>query len=220
MSNITFGISKELSNYIHSVTVQESSILEALRAETAKLSNNRMQISPEQGQFMRLIVTLTHAKQIIEVGVFTGYSSLCMASALPDDGKILACDVSEEWTNIAKKYWAEAGLSEKIDLRLAPALETLETLLIEGKSNQFDLIFIDADKENYLSYYEKSLALLRPGGLILVDNTLWSGQVADKLINDEATVAVRELNEHIAQDKRVISSLLTISDGVTLVYKL
>lgn len=219
MSNITFGISETLSSYIHNVTVKESPILQALREETAQMTESRMQISREQGQFMSLIVKLINAKRIIEVGVFTGYSSLCMAKELPDDGHIIACDVSEQWTNIAKRYWAEAGVTDKIDLRLAPANETLATLRESGYDGQFDLVFIDADKENYLTYYEQCLALLRPGGLMLVDNTLWSGKVADPNNNDEPTIGVRQFNDLVANDSRVMSSLLTISDGVTLVYK-
>lgn len=220
MSNMTLGISNALNDYIQDVTVNESDVLKALRAETSKLSMSMMQISPEQGQFMSLLVKLTQAKRIIEVGVFTGYSSICMATALPDDGQIIACDTSEDWTNIAKKYWKQAGIESKIDLKLAPASETLTQLIENGQDGQFDIAFIDADKENYLSYYEQCLQLIRTGGLILMDNTLWSGAVADPSVNDECTYAIRELNTFIAQDKRVMSSLLTISDGLTLVYKL
>lgn len=220
MSNMTLGISQVLENYIHDVTVNESDILKVLRTETAKLTMSRMQISPEQGQLMALLVKLINAKRIIEVGVFTGYSSLCMASSLPEDGKIIACDVSDTWTNMAKPYWEKAGVNNKIDLRLAPANDTLENLRKDGLEGSFDMAFIDADKENYMSYYEHCLALLRTGGLMLVDNTLWSGQVADPSVNDEATVVIRELNAFIAQDKRVISSLVTVGDGLTLVVKL
>lgn len=220
MSNMTLGISETLENYVHKVTVNESDILKSLREQTAKLSESMMQISPEQGQFMALLVKLINAKCIIEVGVFTGYSSLCMAKAMPDDGTIIACDMSEQWTNMAKPYWEEAGISHKIDLRLAPALDTLVKLSDEGQNGQFDLIFIDADKENYLHYYEQALKLLRSGGLMLIDNTLWSGRVADDTVNDAPTNAIRALNKLIPQDDRVMSSLLTVSDGLTLVYKL
>lgn len=220
MSNMTLGISEMLENYVHEVTVNESDILKNLREQTAKLSESMMQISPEQGQFMALLVKLINAKRIIEVGVFTGYSSLCMAKAMADEGKIIACDMSEQWTNMAKPYWEEAGISHKIDLRLAPALDTLVKLSDEGQNGQFDLIFIDADKENYLHYYEQGLKLLRTGGLMLIDNILWSGRVADDTVNDAPTNAIRALNKLIPKDDRVMSSLLTVSDGLTLVYKL
>lgn len=219
MSSSTFVISEVLSNYIQKVTLNESDILRELRQETSKLSMSMMQISPEQGQLMTLLTQLVSAKKIIEVGVFTGYSSLCMANALPDGGKIIACDVSESWTNIAKQYWQKAGVDNKIDLQLAPASDTLQKLIDNGEAGSFDMAFIDADKENYKVYYEQCLNLLRTGGLLLVDNTLWGGSVADLNINDESTSAIRELNQHIANDQRVTSSLVTIGDGLTLVVK-
>jgi caffeoyl-CoA O-methyltransferase len=178
-----------------------------------------MQISPEQGQFMRLLIQLIGAKKTLEVGVFTGYSSLSVALALPADGKIIACDVSEEFTAIARRYWQEARVAEKIDLRLAPALETLDELLATGQAKTFDFAFIDADKENYDAYYERSLQLIRPGGLIAIDNVLWSGRIADPHIQDESTQAIRALNQKLRNDERVTLSLIPIGDGLTLALK-
>lgn len=190
-----------------------------LRQETASHPRSTMQISPEQGQFMRLLVQLIGAKKTLEVGVFTGYSSLSVALALPDDGKIIAADVSEEFTAIARRYWQEAGVADKIDLRLAPGLETLDRLLATGQAETFDFAFIDADKENYDGYYERSLQLLRPGGLIAIDNVLWSGQVADPENQDESTQSIRALNEKLHHDERVTLSLVPIADGLTLAIK-
>jgi predicted O-methyltransferase YrrM len=179
----------------------------------------RMQVSPEQGQFMALLARLMGARRCVEVGVFTGYSSLAVALALPPDGRIVACDVSEEWTSVARRYWAEAGVAHKIELRLAPALETLDSLHAAGGAGSFDLAFIDADKVNYLSYYERVLGLLRPGGLVVVDNTLWSGRVADSEVADADTIALRHFNEHLHFDERVDLSLLPVGDGLTLALK-
>ena len=170
----------------------------------------RMQISPEQGQFMQLLAQLLGAKRCIEVGVFTGYSSLAVALALPPKGKIIACDVSDEWTSIARKFWKRAGVEAKIDLRLAPATKTLDQLLLEGGAGKYDFAFIDADKSNYAKYYERCLKLLRRGGLIAIDNTLWSGRVADLSVTDADTVALRALNKKIQRDKRVAMSQLQI----------
>src|SRR5437660_6229449 len=172
-----------------------------------------MQISPEQCQFMALLLHLIDARRTIEVGVFTGYSSLSVALALPDDGKVIACDVSEEWTSIARRYWREAGVANKIDLRLRPALETLDRLLADGRAGAFDFAFIDADKENYLNYYERCLRLVRPGGLIAIDNVLWHGDVIDPAKQDPDTRAIREFNERVSRDDRVWISMLPISDG-------
>lgn len=220
MSTSTLGLSPQVNQYIQNVTVTESDVLKALREETAQLSMSVMQISPEQGQLMSLLAKLTKAKRIIEVGVFTGYSSICLAKELPEHGELIACDVSEEWTNIAKRYWQQAGLQNKIELKLAPALKTLDALIVQGHAASFDIAFIDADKENYKKYFDQCFALLRPGGLILVDNTLWSGDVADPNIMDEETTAIRELNMYIAKHQQVMSSLVPISDGLTLAIKL
>lgn len=219
MSNKTIGIDRQLYEYFLSVSVRESEILTQLRQETAQHPMARMQIAPEQGQFMALLVQLMGAKKTLEVGVFTGYSSLIVALALPKDGKLVACDVSEEYTTIARRYWQQAGVADKIDLHVAPALLTLDRLLAEGQAGTFDFAFIDADKSNYDNYYEKALQLIRPGGLIAIDNVLWSGQVADPQIQDNRTNAIRALNQKLHQDERVFISLVPIADGLTLACK-
>lgn len=219
MSAQTIGLDKQLYDYLLTASVREPEILWKLRQETANHPYARMQISPEQGQFMRLLVQLLGAKKTLEVGVFTGYSSLSVALALPGDGKIIACDVSAEFTAIARRYWQQAGVADKIDLRLAPAVETLDALLADGKTGTFDFAFIDADKENYDNYYERALQLVRPGGLIAIDNVLWSGRVADAQIQDESTQAIRALNQKLHDDERVTLSLVPIGDGLTLALK-
>ena len=219
MTKQTTGLEKKLADYIQSISLREPDILRQLREETAKLSMAQMQISPEQGQFMALLVQLMGAKKTLEIGVFTGYSALAVALALPDDGKVIACDISGEYTAIAKDFWGRAGVSEKIDLRIAPALETLEKLIAEGEAESFDLAFIDADKRNYENYYERVLTLLRPGGLILIDNVLWSGKVVDPIITDKQTQAIREFNEKLHQDSRISLSVVAIADGLTLALK-
>jgi predicted O-methyltransferase YrrM len=219
MSTVQTGVAEDLAQYIRSVTLREPEILKRLREETSKLPNAMMQIGPEQGQFMGMLIRLLGAKLTLEVGVFTGYSSTAVALALPDDGRIVACDVSEEYTSIARRYWREAGVEHKIGLRLAPAVETLDGLLAEGKSGAFDFAFIDADKENYDRYYERALKLLRPGGLIAVDNVLWHGKVLDPSVQDADTRAIRALNEKLHGDERIMVSLLPIGDGLTLACK-
>lgn len=219
MSDTTLNLTPEVYAYLQQVSLREHDVLKKLREQTHKMSMSQMQVSPEQGQFMRLLVELMGAKRIIELGVFTGYSTLSMAMGLPDDGRIIACDLNVEWTKIAKKYWEMAGVAPKIDLRLAPALDTLQALLDQGMASTFDLIFIDADKANYIEYYEKSLVLLRFGGLLLIDNVLWSGKVADLTITDPNTQIIRQLNEKIHRDERVSITLLPISDGLTLARK-
>jgi predicted O-methyltransferase YrrM len=219
MTNKTLGLDDGLYGYLLSVSLRESRILSKLRRETAKLPDSRMQIAPEQGQFMAMLVKLIRAKKCIEVGVFTGYSSLCVALALPPEGKIIACDVSEEWTQIARQYWNEANVAEKIDLRLQPALQTLDALLQEDRAGTFDFAFIDADKGNYPAYYERCMQLLRRGGLIMIDNTLWSGRVADPCNREADTVALRDFNEKLRDDSRIALSLLPIADGLTLALK-
>ena len=219
MSNKTLNLTDELYQYLLKVSLHETELMTALRKETAKLSMSEMQVSPEQGQFMALLAKLLDARQVIEVGTFTGYSTLAIAQVLPADGKVIACDVSEEWTSMAMRYWEQAGIVDKIDLRLAPALDTLDGLLQEERAGDFDMAFIDADKENYLNYYERCLELLRPGGLIMVDNVLWGGSVVDASNQKPEPVAIRELNEHIYRDSRVDISLVPIGDGVTLARK-
>lgn len=219
MTKKTLGLDNQLYDYFLSVSVRQPDILRRLREETANHPNATMQISPEQGQFMALLVQLMGAKKTLEIGVFTGYSSLAVALALPPDGKIIACDVSEEYTNVARRYWQEAGVAEKIDLRIAPALDTLDLLLTSGEEESFDFAFIDADKGNYQEYYERCLKLIRPGGLIAIDNVLWSGRVADSQVQDQSTQAIRKFNEKLFQDERVTISMVPIADGLTLALK-
>ncbi|QIR37456.1 SAM-dependent methyltransferase [Tolypothrix sp. PCC 7910] len=219
MTNQTQGLEPNLYNYLLSVSLREPEILAQLRQETAQHPMARMQIAPEQGQFMALLVQLISAKKTLELGVFTGYSTLVVALALPSDGKIVACDVSEEFTAIACRYWQQAGVAEKIDLHIAPALDTLDKLLQAGEAGTFDFAFIDADKSNYDAYYERSLQLIRPGGLIAIDNVLWSGRVADPQVQDNRTKRIRAFNQKLHQDPRINLSLVPIADGLTLAVK-
>ena len=219
MANQTFGLSDEIIEYLRSVSVREADVLQQLRQETARHPRAIMQIAPEQGQFMALLVQLIGAKKVLEVGVFTGYSSLVVALALPPEGKMVACDVSEEYTAIARRYWQQAGVEDKIDLHIAPALETLEKLLTQGEADTFDFAFIDADKSNYDNYYEMALKLVRPGGLIAIDNVLWRGAVADETVQDNRTNKIRALNQKIHKDERINLSLVPIADGLTLAMK-
>ena len=220
MSGKSLALSESLYNYILSTSLREPAILKSLREATAQLPMSRMQIAPEQGQFMALLIKLIGAKKTLEVGVFTGYSALVTALALPDDGKIIACDKDEQYTNMAKPYWERANVSHKIDLRIAPAQLTLEQLIADGQENTFDFAFIDADKRSYSIYYEQVLKLIRPGGLMAIDNVLWSGRVADPNNTDKRTIAIREFNQQLHQDERVNISLVPISDGLTLAMKL
>ncbi len=219
MSKPSITLDEALYDYLLANSLREGPILERLREETNKMPQAMMQIAPDQGQFMALLAGLIGARRYLEVGTFTGYSALVLAMALPPDGQVVACDVSESFTAVARRYWAEAGVAEKIDLRLAPALETLDGLMSDGQGESFDLAFIDADKENYDGYYERALTLLRPGGLIMVDNVLWSGSVIDASKNDPDTLAIRALNKKIYKDNRVNISLLPVGDGLTLVQK-
>lgn len=215
----TTNVDEALYDYLLSVSLHETDVMRRLREETSHLPMGGMQIAADQGSFMALLVQLIGAKKTLEVGVFTGYSSLVVASALPEDGKVFACDVSEEWTSIGRRYWAEAGVAHKIELNLAPGTETLDRFLAEGQAGTFDFAFIDADKNNYDHYYERALKLLRVGGLIAVDNTLWHGRVIDETAQDDDTVAIRALNAKIHADERVTSSLVPIGDGVMLARK-
>jgi len=217
MANRTLDLSEELYNYLLNHSLREPELLAELRHETSQLEMGIMQISPEQGQFMSLLVKILGVKRAIEIGVFTGYSSVSVAMALPDNGELIVCDNNKEWTSIARRYWERAGLSDKIKLKIAPATKTLDELLAAGQTGQFDFAFIDADKTNYKNYYERCLQLIRPGGVIAIDNVLWSGAVADESDNSEDTVAIRELNDFIHHDARVELSMLPIGDGLTLV---
>jgi caffeoyl-CoA O-methyltransferase len=219
MSVATIAMTEALHGYLLKTTVREPALLARLRQETAGLPNGGMQISPEQGQLMRLLVELLGVRRALEVGVFTGYSSTVVAMALPADGQLVACDVSEEWTNVARRYWREAGVESKIDLRVGPALHTLDALLAAGQAGSFDFAFIDADKTSYDGYYERCLSLVRAGGLLAVDNTLWSGAVADPSDQRDSTLVIRALNEKIAADSRVTASLVPIGDGLYLARK-
>ncbi len=216
MSNRTLPLDDRLYDYLLKKSLREPAVLARLRAETASHPRVNMQIAPEQGQFMQMLVRLMGARRTIEVGVFTGYSSLAVALALPDDGRVLACDISEEYTAIARRHWESAGVAHKIELVLAPALATLEARLAAGEAGSYDFAFIDADKGGYHAYYERLLRLIRPGGLIAVDNTLWSGAVADPGDRDADTQAIREFNDRLLADQRIDLSLLPIGDGLTL----
>lgn len=214
------NLTPDLYGYVLDVSLREPKILVELREETTKLRHQIMQISPDQAQFMMLLLRTTGAKNILEIGSFTGYSSTAMAIALPEDGHITACDVSKEWTDIAKRYWEKAGVSHKVTLHLRPANDTLDELISMGKENSFDFIFIDADKANQDSYYEKSLRLLKTNGIILIDNVLWFGAVIDSKKNtDEDTLAIRAVNTKLKDDPRVDISLIGIGDGLFLVRK-
>lgn len=219
MSNRTLNLNDTVYNYLLEHSLRESPLLKQLREETATLEMARMQISPEQGQFLNLLVKLLGARQVIEIGVFTGYSALCMAEALPADGRLVACDINREWTDMAQRYWKEADVHKKVELLLVPADKTLQKLIDNGNANSFDFAFIDADKSNYLTYYEQCLKLIRKGGVIAIDNTLWNGDVADPAVNDGDTQAIRELNDALHSDSRVDISLLPIGDGLSLALK-
>ncbi len=216
MSNRTLSLDDRLYDYLLRKSLREPPALAALRAETASHPRVNMQIAPEQGQFMQMLVRLMGARRTVEVGVFTGYSSLAVALALPDDGFVLACDISEEYTAIARRHWKLAGVADKIELVIAPALATLDARLAAGESGSYDFAFIDADKGGYHAYYERLLRLVRPGGLIAVDNTLWNGAVADPVERDTDTLAIREFNDRLLADPRIDLSLLPIGDGLTL----
>ncbi len=221
MSSRTITLNEQIHSYLFENIRAESDAMRELREVThASLRMHVMQVSPEQAAFMAMLTRILGAKKTIEVGTFTGYSTLAVAEQLPDDGRIIACDVSQEWTDIGRKYWEKAGVANKIDLRLGPASETLSGLLAENMQDSFDFGFIDADKSNYDDYYEKCLLLLRKGGIVAVDNVLWGGRTADSSFMDEDTVAIRNLNAKIAEDPRVFSTMLPIGDGLTLAQKL
>lgn len=220
MSKQTLKLDDRLYDYLLSAGVREPVLLARLRAETEKKTDlPQMQIAPEQGQFMALLAELMPVRRAIEIGTFTGYSALALAGAMPEDGNLICCDISKEWTTIARRYWEEAGVADKIELRLAPALETLDDLIGNGGAGQLDFAFIDADKTEYEAYYEKCLVLVRKGGLIAVDNTLWNGSVADPADQDKDTEAIRAFNRARYADERISLSLLPLADGLTLLVK-
>ena len=219
MSTTTLTITDAVREYLLAVTVREPPLLARLREETQRLPSGGMQISPEQGRFMAFLVELLGVRRYLEVGVFTGYSSLSVALAMPPDGRIVACDRSEEWTSVARRYWKEAGVEDKVELRLGFALDTLDGLLAGGASGSFDFVFVDADKESALEYYERGLALLRKGGLFGFDNALWGGRVADPKDNEPSTLGVRALNQRASNDPRVSATLVPIGDGLLLATK-
>ncbi len=219
MSAYMLTYDETLTRYLREVGQRDDPLLKALREETAALPAGLMQITPEQGAFMANLVRMIGARRTLEVGTFTGYSALVVAMALPEDGQLIACDISEEWTAMGRRYWAEAGVAQKIDLRLQSALITLDELIAAGEGGSFDFAFIDADKGNYDAYYERCLTLLRTGGVVAIDNVLWSGAVADDSRQDDDTVALRALNAKLQEDQRVDINMLPIGDGLTLAVK-
>ncbi|MCG5509874.1 O-methyltransferase [Ectothiorhodospira lacustris] len=219
MSNLTTELDQRLQAYLWSVSLREPPLYQRLREETAHLPEHNFQVAPEQGQFLALLVELTGARRVLEIGSFTGYSALWMAGAMPEEGRMVCCDVNETWTGIARRYWEEAGLGDRIELRLAPAMDTLDGLLADGAAGTFDLAFIDADKANYVHYYRRCLRLVRQGGLICLDNTLWAGRVADPDDHAPETEAIRAFNALIHEDPAVSLSLVPIGDGLTVARK-
>ena len=219
LSKRTLQLTDKVHDYLLSVSLREPAIAAELRRETASHPMANMQIAPEQGQFMAWLVHTMQARRIVEIGVFTGYSSLCMALAMPPGGQLVACDTNAEYTAVARRYWERAGVAERIELRLAPALQTLGELLQEGEAEGFDFVFIDADKTEYGDYYERALKLLRPGGIVAVDNVLWDGQLADPSVDTEDARALRAFNRLLHKDDRVTISTIPIADGLTLATK-
>jgi len=219
MSVRNIGLPDNVYEYLIAHSVRDSAVKRRLREETAKLPLGMMQIGADQGQFMGLLVELIGARRALEVGTFTGYSSLCVAEAMGPQGRMICCDISEEFTSIARRYWREAGVADRIDLRLGPGTETLDKLLAAGEAGKFDFAFIDADKTSYDAYYERALKLVRAGGLIAIDNVLWGGDVANPEDKSEDTVAIRRLNDKLAKDDRVTLAMVSIGDGLTLARK-
>lgn len=220
MSRDHIQLTPELSEYLRQVSLHEPEVLARLREETAKLEEGAMQITPEQGQFMRLLVRLIGVHKALEIGTFTGYSSTAVALGLPADGRLICCDVSEEYTARAREAWREAGVESRIELRIGPAVKTLDGLLANGDAGTFDFAFIDADKPNYGAYLDRVYQLLRTGGLVVIDNVLWSGRVIDPAVNDEGTTAIRDFNTKLKHDPRFTASMLPLGDGVTLAMKI
>jgi len=219
MSNRTISVTAEINDYISDCSAEEPAILTKLRAETAALSDSDMQIGPQQGQFLALLVSVLGAKRVLEIGTFTGYSSLVMAMALPEDGLIVTCDINQKTTAIARRYWQAAGFSDRIQLRLGPGLDSLGGLIADGDAGTFDFAFIDADKINYEGYFERTMQLVTRGGLIAIDNVLWNGKVIDRSIDDANTIAIRAFNLARRNDDRITITMLPIGDGMTLARK-
>jgi caffeoyl-CoA O-methyltransferase len=219
VSNATLGLPEELHAYLLDVGVREPDLLRQLRDETAAMPEHDMQIAPEQGALMALLVELTGARRCLEVGTFTGYSSLSVALALPADGRLVCIDLSREWTDVARRYWAQAGVADKIELRLGPALDTLDAMVAEGQAGTFDFAFLDADKDNYPAYADRILTLLRRGGLMAIDNVFWGGEVADPEVDDASVRGIRVLNQMLASDEHVSLAMVPIADGLTLARK-
>lgn len=217
LTKMTINLTDELYQYVLNNSLQEPNIVRQLREETAKMPMSAMQTPPEETQFLTILLRLMKASRILEIGTFTGYSTLWFALTIPEDGKITACDIDEKWTSVGKKYWEKAGVAHKIDLRIAPALKTIDQLLENHKANYYDFIFIDADKENYMNYYEKALLLVKPDGIIVIDNVLWGGSVINPLNQSGDVKSIRKINEKIMNDTRVHVSMLPIGDGVTFV---
>lgn len=219
MAKKTLNLTTDLYQYLLDKSLHEHEVLKALRRETEKLPEHEMQIAPDQGQFFTVLVKLMNASHIIDIGTFTGYSALVFALAIPENGHVITCDINSKCTEVAKQYWEKAGVLNKIELKLAPALDTLDQLLHSDRKNSFDIIFIDADKCNYDNYYEKSLQLLRKGGLVVADNVLWYGRVIDENDHEKTTKAIRNFNDKLAQDNRIDICMLPVADGVTLARK-
>jgi len=219
MANRSIGLNSELYDYLLNYGLREPDILQQLRNATEKEELSVMRSAPEQGQLMAMLLRLMGAKRVLEIGTYTGYATLWMALALPEDGKIVSCDVSEQWTAVGQAYWAAAGVADKIELHLQPALETLHTLLNKGAHESFDFAFIDADKINYAAYFESCLKLIRPGGLIVVDNVLWGGSVIDGANREESTASIRVFNQQLSTDSRIELNMLPVADGITLAMK-
>lgn len=219
MSDMTINLTPNLYQYLQNNSLRMPPVMVELRNKTNQVNESNMQISPEQAQFMQLLIEMLNAKKTLDIGVFTGYSSLAVALALPKDGTVIACDINDEWTAIAKEYWMKAGVYDKIDLKIGPAADSLQQLIDNGEDETFDFAFIDADKAGYDKYYELSLQLLRKGGIIAIDNVLWKGKVADPEANDRSTVCLRELNAKLHHDERISLSMIPIGDGLTLARK-
>jgi caffeoyl-CoA O-methyltransferase len=219
MSNATLGLPEDLHAYLLDVGVREPELLRELRAETAAMPEHDMQIAPEQGALMGLLVELIGARRCLEVGTFTGYSSLAVALAMPPEGSMVCCDISRDWTDVARRYWQRAGVADRIELRLGPALDSLDALLAEGQAGTFDFAFLDADKVQYPEYVDRAIALLRPGGLLAIDNVFWGGEVANPAIDDESVRGIRSMSRALAEDGRVTLAMVPIADGLTLARK-